>query len=118
VFASAAAWSPDPKNPPFFFDLPYKNGELQPQIVAKWQANAPLATIDQFIPNLRQYKAIGMDAGTKDQIIAGTVGALDKILNDYAIGHVYETYDGNHINRIAERLEKKVLPFFAVNLNK
>jgi hypothetical protein len=43
-------------------------------------------------------------------------GLLDKILNDYAIGHMYETYDGNHINRIAERLEKKVLPFFAVNL--
>ena len=29
---------------------------------------------------------------------------------------MYETYDGNHINRIAARLEKKVLPFFAGNL--
>ena len=116
MFASAAAWSPNPKNPPLFLDPPYRNGELQPQIIAKWQANAPLATIDQFISNLRQYRAIGMDAGTKDLVIAGTVGELDKILNDYAIGHMYETYDGNHINRIAERLEKKVLPFFAVNL--
>jgi enterochelin esterase-like enzyme len=116
VFASAAAWSPNPKNPPFFLDLPYKNGELQPQIVAKWQANAPLTIIDQFISNLRQYKAIGMDAGTADQPIAGMVEKLDKILNDYAIGHVYETYEGNHINRIAERLERKVLPFFAENL--
>jgi hypothetical protein len=57
-----------------------------------------------------------MDAGTTDQPIAGTVERLDKILNDYAIGHVYEMYEGNHINRIAERLEKKVLPFFAENL--
>jgi S-formylglutathione hydrolase len=116
VFASAAAWSPNPKNPPLFLDLPYKNGELQPQIVAKWQANAPLAMIDQFVSNLRQYKAIGMDVGTKDQVIGGTVEALNKILSDYAIGHVYGTYDGNHINHIAERLGKKVLPFFADNL--
>ena len=116
VFASAAAWSPNPKNPPLFLDLPYKNGEPQPQVIAKWQANAPLAMIDQFIVNLRQYKAIGMDVGSKDQVIGGTVGMLDKVLNAYAIGHVYEMYDGNHINRIAERLEKKVLPFFGDNL--
>lgn len=116
VFASAAAWSPNPTNPPFFLDLPNKNGEVQPQIVAKWEANAPLAMIDQFIPNLRQYKAIGMDVGTKDPLIGNTVETLDKILTDYKIGHVYETYDGNHINRVAERLEKKVLPFFAENL--
>ena len=116
AFASAAAWSPNPKNPPLFLDLPYKNGELQPRIIAKWQANAPLAMIDQFVTNLRQYQAIGMDVGTKDQIIGETVKVLDKALDDYAIGHLYETYDGNHIDHIAERLEKKVLPFFAGNL--
>ncbi|HSU31344.1 MAG TPA: hypothetical protein VLJ11_08915 [Bryobacteraceae bacterium] len=100
-----------------FLDLPFKNGEVRPQIVAKWEANAPLAIIDQFIPNVRRYKAIGMDAGTKDQPIAGTVETLDKLLNDYSIAHVYETYAGNHINRVAERLERRVLPFFAANLD-
>jgi S-formylglutathione hydrolase len=117
VFASAAAWSPNPRNPPLFLDLPFKNGAMQPQIVAKWAANAPLAMIDQFIPNLREYKAIGMDAGTKDQPIAGTVETLDRVLTDYAIRHAYETYDGNHINRVEERLERRVLPFFAANLD-
>ncbi len=116
VFASAAAWSPDPKNPPLFLDLPYKNGQLLPEIIAKWQANAPLAMIDQYISNLRQYRAIGMDAGTKDQPIVGTVTRLDGILNNYGIHHVYETYDGNHVDHIAERLETKVVPFFAENL--
>ncbi len=115
TLASAAAWSPNPKNPSLFFDLPYKNGEVIPQIVAKWQANAPLAMIDQYITNLRQYKAIGMDAGTKDQPIASTVQALDGILNAYGIKHIYETYDGDHVNHIAERLEKNVAPFFATN---
>src|SRR5438067_8150440 len=54
--ASAAAWSPDPKNPPLHLDLPTKNGEAQPEALAKWTANAPLAFIDQYIGNLRQYR--------------------------------------------------------------
>ncbi len=116
MFASAAAWSPNPKNPPLFVDLPFKNGEPQPEIIAKWHANAPLAMIDQFISNLRQYKAIGMDAGTKDQPIEQTVRALDAVLNEYGVRHAYETYEGDHVNRVSERLEKKVLPFFATNL--
>jgi S-formylglutathione hydrolase FrmB len=115
VFASAAAWSPNPKNPPFFLDLPVKNGEVRPDIVAKWQANAPLAMIDQFVSNLRQYKAIAMDVGTKDGIMPGTV-ELDKILNSYDVHHKYEVYEGDHINKVAERLEKSVLPFFAAAL--
>ncbi|MGE5644479.1 MAG: alpha/beta hydrolase [Acidobacteriota bacterium] len=116
VLASAAAWSPNPKNPPLFFDLPYKGGKLQPQVAAKWTANAPLAMIDQFIANLRQYRGIAMDAGTRDREIAGTVEQLDKVLSDYDIAHVSEIYEGDHVNRIAERLEKKALPFFAAHL--
>jgi len=116
AFASAAAWSPNPDNPPLFLDLPWKNGEVQREILAKWTANAPLALIDQYITNLKRYKEIGMDAGDKDQSIAGTVRQLDDILNHYRIHHVFEIYDGNHINRIAERLETKVLPFFSTAL--
>ena len=44
-FAEAAAWSPNPNNPPNFFDLPAKDGQLQPLIAAKWVANSPLAMI-------------------------------------------------------------------------
>lgn len=116
AFASAAAWSPNPDNPPLFLDLPWKNGEVQREILAKWTANAPLALIDQYITNLKRYKEIGMDAGDKDQSIAETVRQLDDILNRYRIQHVFEIYDGNHINRIAERLETKVLPFFSTAL--
>jgi S-formylglutathione hydrolase len=57
-----------------------------------------------------------MDVGVKDQIIGSTVATLDKVLTNYGIKHEYETYDGNHTDHIAERLEKKVLPFFGENL--
>lgn len=115
--ASAAAWSPNPKNPPLFFDLPVKNGEMQPAVAAKWSANAPLAMIDQYIPNLRKLTAIAVDAGAQDEPIAGTVRTLDQILSTYNIPHKFEIYEGNHVNRIAERVETKTLPFFSQNLS-
>jgi enterochelin esterase-like enzyme len=116
AFASAAAWSPNPTNPPFFLDLPYKDGEPQPMVGARWAANAPLAMIDAYILNLKQLKAIAFDAGKDDRGIAATITDLDAILNNYKMDHTYEIYDGNHTNHIAERIETKVLPFFAKNL--
>jgi S-formylglutathione hydrolase len=115
--ASAAAWSPNPKNPPLFLDLPYKNGELQPDIVAKWAANAPLAMIEQYILNLKKMHAIAMDAGDKDEPIATTVRTLDQILTTYDIPHAFEIYPGNHVSAIADRMETKALPFFSKNLS-
>lgn len=113
MLASAAAWSPNPKNPPLFFDLPSKNGEFQPAIAAKWAANAPLAMIDQYIVNLKRLHAIAFDAGAQDAGIAGTIKVLDGILNAYEIRHTFEMYEGTHISRIAERVETKTPPFFS-----
>ena len=115
--ASGAAWSPNPKNPPLYFDLPSKNGEFQPEIAAKWAANAPLAMIDQYIPNLKRLHAIAFDAGAQDAAIAATIKVLDGVLNAYEIRHTFEIYEGTHLNRIAERIETKMLPFFSNNLS-
>jgi hypothetical protein len=66
--ATAAAWSPDPKNPPLYLDLPMKDGAVQPDVLAKWAANAPLAFMDQYIGNLREYRAIAIDVGDQDNL--------------------------------------------------
>ncbi len=68
--AEGAAWSPNPNNPPLYLDLPVKDGKLQPDVIAKWAANAPLAMVGQYIPSLKMYKAIGMEVGTKDNLLA------------------------------------------------
>src|ERR1035438_521365 len=41
TLAVAAAWSPNPKNPPLYLDMPMKDGQVQPEVVNKWAANAP-----------------------------------------------------------------------------
>ena len=117
VFASAAAWSPNPTLPPFYIDLPVKNGQLQPMVLAKWNANRPLNTIDQYITNIKQLKGIAFDAGTRDQGIAASIKVLDEELNKYSIKHFFEIYEGDHINRVAERIETKMLRFFSDNLS-
>ena len=115
TLAEAAAFSPNPKNPPLYLDLPTKGGEFRPEIAAKWAANAPLAMIDQYIGYLRRMKAVAMDVGLQDGL-RFDVKVLDGILNDYQVPHTYETYEGDHINHVAERIEKSVMPFFSKNL--
>ena len=113
--AEAAAWSPDPQNPPKFFDLPVENDVVKHEIAAKWIANSPLAMVDQYVPNLKKYRAIMMDVGLQDGLAASNE-EMDKSLTRLGISHRFETYEGNHMNRVKERFETKVLPFFSQTL--
>ncbi|WP_198512305.1 alpha/beta hydrolase family protein [Flavobacterium sp. 1] len=116
AFASAAAWSPNPNNPPFFIDLPVKSGKPVPEIMAKWSANAPLVYIDQYISALAKMQAIGFDAGDKDAAIALTVKSLDSTLTSYNIQHSSAIYEGTHIDHIGQRIKDVMVPFFEKNL--
>jgi S-formylglutathione hydrolase len=114
-YGEAAAWSPNPTNPPLFFDLPVKDGQLQPSIAAKWIANSPLAMVDQYIPNLKKYRAIAMDCGLQDTLI-GSNKEFDQALTRLGIQHTFETFEGEHSDHLKDRIEQKVLPFFSSNL--
>jgi len=116
VLAEAAAWSPNPKNPPFFFDLPSRDGKILPDVEARWVANAPLAMIDQYIANLKKLRAIGIDVGDKDGLAVNN-RELSRILIQYGVLNTFELYDGDHNNRVAVQVETKLLPFFSSNLS-
>jgi len=113
--ATAAAWSPDPKNPPLYLDLPMKDGVPQPDVLAKWTANAPLAFIDQYIDNLRQYRAMAMDVGDQDGL-RFDAQKLHQILDNYGIQNSFEIYHGTHTSAVADRFQNHVIPFFSANL--
>ncbi len=114
--ALAAAWSANPKNPPTFYDLPVQDGEYKAEIGAKWLANSPLAMVDQYWTNLKKYKAIMMDIGLQDTLLNGNRD-MDAALTKLGVPHAYETYEGDHTNRVRERFEKSVLSFFSKNLD-
>lgn len=113
--AQAAAWAPDPLNPPAYFDLPTKDGEVQPLIAAKWVANSPLVMVDQYVPSLKSYRAIAIDVGTKDPFLTLN-SQLDQALTRLGVTHKFETYEGDHGNRITARFAAKVLPFLSESL--
>jgi S-formylglutathione hydrolase FrmB len=113
--ATAAAWSPDPKNPPLYLDLPTKDGTPQPEVLAKWAANAPLAFVDQYVGNLRQYRAIAMDVGDQDGLRVDA-GKLHDALDTYGIPNRFEVYEGTHTSRVADRFQNHVLKFFSHSL--
>lgn len=114
--AIAAAFSPDPSNPPFYFDFPAtQGGVLKPEIAAKWAANQPVNFLDQNVQHLRSLHAIAFEVGTRDPLIFQSE-KLDAALNVYKIPHTFETYDGTHVSGIAVRLETKVFPYFSKQL--
>jgi enterochelin esterase-like enzyme len=113
--ASAAAWSPDPKNPPLYLDLPTKDGAPQPDVLAKWAANSPLAFMDQYVGNLRQYRSIAIDVGDQDGLRMDTA-KLHEALDRYGIANSFELYSGTHTSRVADRFQNHVMPFFSQNL--
>ena len=115
TLASAAAWSPNPKNPPLYLDLPTKEGAPQPDVFAKWAANAPLAFLDQYVGSFRRYRAISIDVGDQDGLRVDTV-RLHEVLDKYGITNRFEVYSGTHTSKVADRFQNHVLPFFNQNL--
>jgi S-formylglutathione hydrolase FrmB len=113
--AQAAAWAPNTKTPPYF-DLPTKDGEIQPLIAAKWIANSPLVMVDQYVPALKSMRAIALDIGNQDPFV-GTNTQLAEALSRLGVAHTFETYDGDHGNRIRERFESQLLRFFSQHLS-
>ena len=82
----------------------------------KYAANSPVAMLDQYVPNLKKYKAIALDIGLQDGLITSNQVMVER-LERFGIPHTFETYEGDHGNRIPQRLEEKVLPFFARHLS-
>ncbi|MFD1951814.1 alpha/beta hydrolase [Sphingomonas arantia] len=113
--ASAAAWSPNPSKGPLYLDLPVKGGVVQPEVLARWTANAPLAMIDQYVGNLRQYKAIAIDVGDRDGL-KDDAAKLHAALDRYKIANSFTVYPGDHVSNVAERFQDFVMPFFTRNL--
>jgi enterochelin esterase-like enzyme len=113
--ASMVAWSPDPKNPPFYADMPLKGDAVDQSVLDRWAANAPIVMVSAHVPQLKSFTAIASDGGDKDGLTKDATVMHDE-LDGFGVANSFEVYDGNHVNRIAERFGSKVLPFFASHL--
>ena len=115
TFAVTAAWSPNPDKPPFYMDLPTDNGKVVPEVAARFAANSPQAMLPSHVGALRKMTAVTMDVGEQDGLI-GANRTLSETMTRYGVEHSFETYEGDHVNRIGQRFEENVLPFFRRHL--
>jgi hypothetical protein len=88
---------------------------VQQEVIAKWAANAPLTFTDQYIGNLRQYRAIAIDVGDQDGLRAGA-SRPHEILDTYGIANTFVIYPGTHTSAVADRFQNHVMPFFSKHL--
>ena len=115
ALASAVAWSPDPKNPPYYADFAAKDGKLDQMVLAKWAANSPLAMATSHIPELKSFSAIASDGGDKDGLTKDAT-TMHEQLDAFGVANSFEVYEGGHADKIAARFPVKILPFFAKHL--
>ena len=117
ALSSMVAWSPNPQNPPYFADPPYKDGKVDPMVMALWANNSPLAMVPSHVWALKSFAAIGSDVGTKDGLIRDDT-AIHEMLDRQGVRNTWATYEGTHTDHIAQRFDQVVLPFFATYLAK
>ena len=119
--ALAAAIAPDSLAPPFYAQFPLDDsGVLIDSIWQKWLQHDILTSVPSFKDSLLQLQAIQFDVGINDAYSGFITGNrnFSQALIDLDIEHVFEEYFGGHSNKLAERIETKLLPFFSANLSK
>ena len=115
ALASAAAWSPNPKNPPYYMDFAAKGDAIDPLVIAKWANNSPIAMASSHIPQLKSFTAVASDGGDKDGLTKDAT-VMHEELDGFGVPNSFEIYSGDHTSAIVERFRSKVLPFFAEHL--
>ena len=71
--------------------------------------------IDQYLTNLKRYRAIMIDVGLQDGLAAANQ-QMEESFKSFSIPLTFETYQGNHTDHVPERIELRVLPFFSNSL--
>jgi len=118
--AEASAFSPNPSKPPFFADFPLTNsgesGANSEYAKARWLANVPTYMVDSYRTNLGALRGIAFDAGTKENQIQAANRTLSDVLRRNKIQHTFEVFEGGHNDKVFERIETRILPFFSRTL--
>ena len=113
--AAGSVAAPNPEKQPFFIDFPFRkvNGQyiLDELIWNKWLDKDPCTMVKTYRKNLSSLK-IQFDCGTADWLISQN-RTFSRVLSSFDIPHKFEEYNGDHLNRIKERMVTKVLPFFS-----
>jgi len=126
LVAAGRAFAPNPKNPPYFADLPVKFEDNKKKIddtaLRRWNEQLPFNMVDDYIKQLRSLNSLKLEWGRNDDFknVVSSCKAFSKKLENLGIEHIAEEYNGTHFNLIFEpngRIAKEMLPFLNDQLN-
>jgi S-formylglutathione hydrolase FrmB len=112
----SAAWSPDTMRAPLLVAYPFTASGIDSAVVAQWESWKLLEMAPRYREGLVRLRAIGLDVGTGDSYYPGQA-RLDSLLTRLRVRHTFQSYVGDHTNRISERVSGHLLPFFAQSLD-
>ena len=121
--ALASVFSPNAAATPWNVDFPVRlsGTELEPVVPvrSRWLAATPERMVAEYGDNLRKLRGLAFDAGRNDGFahIPTTLRALSRTLGDAGIPHTFEEYEGDHGNRIRERIRTQMLPFVSAAMD-
>ncbi len=122
--AMSGAFSPNVERPPLYADFLFeeRNGTLvkNETVYEKWKAKIPLYLLDEYKQNLLSLRGIFLDYGQNEAsaTLRTDTSAFSKALAERSIPHIFEIYaGGDHLNKIKDRLETRVFPFFSERLD-
>jgi S-formylglutathione hydrolase len=124
-YAYGAAFSANSKRGAPYIDYPYTltdgRPRLDPEILKKYEGGfgALPEKLDRYRKNLRKLRGIVIDIGANDRygwIVQGS-RYFARLLSERNIPHQLLEHDGGHEDRLRERFEGHLLPFFSKNLS-
>ncbi len=120
-YAIAAAFSPNPDNPPYYVDIPvtYTDGTaaLDEDLWARWKEQSLISQIERDGANLSD-TAIFLDQGVGETMIFGeTRGMAETLaaLEAQGLAYTYDTFDGDHLTHLRYQLAS-ALKFLSSNI--
>jgi S-formylglutathione hydrolase len=113
TLSMSVAMVPNTSEPPFYCDyMINSSGEF---VLSVWQRLMPFdpyTSITTYEQNILQLTAIYIDCGDLDGNLQSNITFGNKLAT-IGIPGAFESYAGDHTNKLAERMESKVLPFFS-----
>ena len=115
MYGAAAAWLPNPKNPPYYVDLPFSYGDdgsviFNEELTEQFMEQQLINLVPRYQRGLQKLNSIYLDVGLYDELgLTATNMALDNLMNDLNIDHQFETYEGGHITHIYDRIGRALI---------
>jgi S-formylglutathione hydrolase FrmB len=113
AYAKAAAFSPNPRKPPLYLNLPFERDETDERdpVWREWWENDPLTMVARYHDNLELFDELYLDHG-EDETTLGTEDFLRELIR-YDITFTNVVFRGDHTDQLYIRYLRMLRSFAA-----